>query len=463
MSEFLEFVLDRLQSGLLLVLLTGIAAGAVIAITYRFYRKKHGERKFPWARTILWLLLLGYLLIVLYATVFRWFGGYQQWNLHLFRTWREAWNNFSAKSWANVLLNIAMFVPFGFLLPLFGKKLEKWYVTIPAGIGASMLIELLQLLLNRGVCDVDDLFCNSLGAVMGYFAFRAARSLFGEKGKRLKPMLCYGALALAPVVAVGGIFGAYQLKEYGNLPEAAAYRVNLDHLEWKLECTLPEVTGDIPVYRTKTMSKADCDAFAREMAALNGQEVQMVSYYQEMAYYNLSQNIMMVYYHDGSYEFGWFDYELDYGAQADRETVEQALQRYSIMVPEAAEFRAEQNGCYSFTCDEVTDGDQLLDGTLRVQLGTDGSVQWIENRLVCYTHHKNVPVISPEKAYEQLKNGEFGYAEALKHDASNSVNVISCVLDYEIDTKGFYQSVYRFEVLIPETGNICSAMIPAMK
>ena len=43
---------------------------------------------------------------------------------------------------------------------------------------------------------------------------------------------------------------------------------------------------------------------------------------------------MMVYYHDGSYEFGWFDYELDSGARADRETVEQALQLFDELLDE---------------------------------------------------------------------------------------------------------------------------------
>jgi len=48
-------------------------------------------------------------------------------------------------------------------------------------------------------------------------------------------------------------------------------------------------------------------------------------------------------------------------------------------------------------------------------------------------------------------------------EAAEIDTLISCTLDYEIDTKGFYQPVYIFEILIPETGNICVAMIPAIK
>lgn len=464
MSEFLEYVLWQLQNSLVLVLLAGIIAVAVVAITYLIHKRKYkGERKFPWGKTILSLVFLGYLVIVLYATILRNAGGYREWNLHLFRAWREAWNNFSTKNWANVLLNIAMFMPLGFLLPLMWKKFRKWYVTIPVGFTTSLAIELLQLAISRGICDVDDLFCNTLGAAMGYFVIMAFLSLFNEKGKRIKPVLAYVCLTLVPVIAIGSIFLSYHAQKYGNLPEAAGYRVNLNHLEWKVDCQLSDSSENIPVYRTQTMSKADCDAFAEEMASLTGQEVDMVSYYQEMAYYNLTQGIMMVYYHDGSYEFGGFDHSIAQWDEADRETVENALKMYPVVVPEAAEFASEGDGWYSFTCDRHIDGAVMMDGTLRIHYGVDDTIRRIENNLVWYTYYKDVEVISPKEAYAKLMSGAFTYADALKSHAKDSVTVISCTMDYEIDTKGFYHPVYIFEILIPETGNTCVAMIPAMK
>ena len=465
MSEFLQYVLYLLKNSIVLVLLAGVLAAAVLAVVFLIHRKKYkGQKKFPWGRIFLWMIFFGYIIIVIYATMLRWTGFFnREWNLHLFRAWREAWNNFSAKNWANVLLNIAMFGPLGFLLPLLGKKFRRWYLTIPAGFGISLVIELLQLAMGRGICDVDDLFCNALGAAMGYFAIMAILALFHEKGMRTKPFLKFTCLLLIPCVAIGSIFAAYGIKEYGNLPEAAAYGVNLNHLEWKVECELPDSAGNVPVYRTQTMTKAECDAFAKEMASLIGQTVDMVSYYQEMAYYNLSRGIMQVYYHDGSYSFGGFDHDVTQWDMVDRETVVDALKDYPIVVPEAAEFAAEGDGWYSFTCDRHIDGAQMLDGTLRVRYGVDDTVRRIENKLVWYEHYEDVPVISPAQAYQKVKSGAFTYAEALKRHATGSVSVVSCTLDYAIDTKGFYQPVYVFEIRIPETGNSCFAMIPAMK
>ena len=174
-------------------------------------------------------------------------------------------------------------------------------------------------------------------------------------------------------------------------------------------------------------------------------------------------DIMMIYYNDGSYEFGGYDHNTTEWEEVDRKTVENALEMYPITIPEAAQFTSEGDGWYSFTCERHIDGAVMLDGTLRVRYGIDDTIRRIENNLIWYTHYKDAKVISQEDAYEKLRSGAFRYAEALNNHSSDSVTVISCTLDYEIDTKGFYQPVYIFEILIPETGNTCLAIIPAMK
>ena len=463
MSEFLEYVLWQLQNSLILVLLAGIAAAAVVAVAYLIHKRKYrGEQKFPWGKTVLWLVFLGYLVIVLYATILRNAGGYRDWNLHLFRAWREAWNNFSTKNWANVLLNIAMFTPLGFLLPLLGRKFRKWHITVPTGFAASLVIELVQLALGRGICDVDDLFCNTLGAAMGYFAVMFLLSLFG---KQYKHAGAYLSLTLVPAIAIGSIFAAYHMKEFGNLPDAAAYSVNLDHLNWTVTCELPNSSEQASVYRTQTLNKTDCDALAAEIAALCGTEVDMVSYYQEMAYYNFPTGIAMIYYHDGSFEFRVFNQTFEIGQKPERESIEQALEQYPILIPEAAEFAVEEDGWYSFTCDQYIDGAVMMDGTLRVHHEvTESHTQLeVENHLVWYTHYKDIAIISPAEAFDALKEGRFAYAESLKRYAGDSVTVVSCELDHAIDTKGFYQPVYRFSLTFGPGGDIWDVMIPAIK
>ena len=470
MSEFLRYVLYELNNSFMLVLLAGVAALVVLGITYFVHtRKFKGEKKFPWAKAFLWLMFAGYMTIVVYATILRGSGGYREWNLHLFRAWREAWNNFSTKNWANVLLNVAMFGPLGFLLPLLSKKFRKWYLTIPTGFGTSLLIELIQLTMGRGICDVDDLFCNTLGAVIGYFMVMTFLSIFNEKGKRAKPFLAYVSFTLASVMAICGIFIIYQVKEYGNLPNAAAYTNNTRDTTWTLECDLPSVSAEVPVYKTQTRSIEECDAFAEEFRKLVGTEYTTISYYQEAAYYmdqagdENGTHFLFLSYLDPSYEYFYGRMDNPAWVDADRETIEAALSHLPVFIPVYAEFTAEGNGWHTFTVDQHMDGAVMVDGKLRCRYAEDGTIRELENHLLSYTYHDVVTVISPEKAYERLCEGNFYDRGFFEYMNPTHVNVTSCTLEYEVDTKGFYQPVYYFDVASKDGTYEYRAMIPAMK
>ncbi len=68
-------------------------------------------------------------------------------------------------------LNIVLFMPLGFLLPLIWPKLNKMKSVLIAGISLSLLVEISQLLNIRST-DIDDLIANTAGAILGFFIFR---------------------------------------------------------------------------------------------------------------------------------------------------------------------------------------------------------------------------------------------------------------------------------------------------
>lgn len=73
------------------------------------------------------------------------------------------------------LLNVALFLPFGFLGSGYACKVgrgKRLLIVTSLSLAASLVIELLQLALpvNR-VCDVDDLLFNTLGGLLGCVAF----------------------------------------------------------------------------------------------------------------------------------------------------------------------------------------------------------------------------------------------------------------------------------------------------
>ena len=68
----------------------------------------------------------------------------------------------------NFIGNITMFIPVGIVWPIVYKDLNKPWKVIAAGIGFSLLIEIIQLPFYDRVTDIDDLILNSAGYLIGY-------------------------------------------------------------------------------------------------------------------------------------------------------------------------------------------------------------------------------------------------------------------------------------------------------
>lgn len=72
---------------------------------------------------------------------------------------------------SNSFLNVLLFVPLGFFLPVLWKHFEKLHRTVLFGFCTSMLIEVLQIFTFRAT-DVNDLMTNTFGTLLGWCAGR---------------------------------------------------------------------------------------------------------------------------------------------------------------------------------------------------------------------------------------------------------------------------------------------------
>ena len=68
----------------------------------------------------------------------------------------------------NACLNVLLFVPFGFFLPMLWKEFRSIKRVALAGIVATFFIEISQLFTGRAT-DIDDIITNSIGTLIGYF------------------------------------------------------------------------------------------------------------------------------------------------------------------------------------------------------------------------------------------------------------------------------------------------------
>ena len=100
----------------------------------------------------------------------------------------DAWNITS-------VLNVIMFIPFGFFLPLLSKM--KYQVFVCAGILFSFIIECAQLIIaivvgyTTRVVDINDIIFNAIGTISGIIIFRVFwRLIKSIYGKNVSNLLC---------------------------------------------------------------------------------------------------------------------------------------------------------------------------------------------------------------------------------------------------------------------------------
>lgn len=137
--------------------------------------------------SMVWFLLVVYL-AVMFVTVFlsREPGSRQGIDMTLFGTWGD-----TPQAHAFVIENILLFVPFGILYPLavsatdrkpdLRKKIGWEKFTVLWGFLISVGIETVQLMTERGYCQLDDVVMNTLGALVGYVVFATLKFIFKKK------------------------------------------------------------------------------------------------------------------------------------------------------------------------------------------------------------------------------------------------------------------------------------------
>lgn len=122
------------------------------------------------------LFLLAYFALVLGKTViYRPVGAVEEANTYPFWSYVEG---FTKRRYVLVqnLLNIILFLPIGFLLGGIFKSRRLLKVVL-YGMGLSLTVEVLQLLFEKGLCEFDDIFHNTVGSVLGLFILYGIRWL----------------------------------------------------------------------------------------------------------------------------------------------------------------------------------------------------------------------------------------------------------------------------------------------
>ena len=136
--------------------------------------KKKTQRRFSG----LWLTLYGAVMVWLLFFGSRTYGGgtvSSRCNFVPFLTikqmiqlMKDPNGSFVTFSAINLIGNVVMFIPLGYLLPKTFPKLKNFFRLFFWVTVSVVLVETLQLITTLGSCDIDDLILNLSGAILGY-------------------------------------------------------------------------------------------------------------------------------------------------------------------------------------------------------------------------------------------------------------------------------------------------------
>ncbi len=168
----------------------GVITVGILLLGYYFYRKKGGLYTITNVQGITVFLLAAWLTLVVGLTLLdrgAHYGG--RINYWLFSGYVAAWNNRSFGEFQQIVFNLIMFMPLGFLLPLLGKSFQRAVPVLLVSLLLSLGVETAQLLTARGIFDLDDLLHNTLGGLAGFSLLDAV--LTSAKQKKLSIELAY--------------------------------------------------------------------------------------------------------------------------------------------------------------------------------------------------------------------------------------------------------------------------------
>jgi glycopeptide antibiotics resistance protein len=157
-----------------------LALALIIISIYNYKQQKLFERVLKYQEKIHYIigyLLMFYLLIMLKEVIG--FPSISNWQRVLNVHGNIFDPNISLIPFVNGVLhsdylNVVMFIPLGFFLPLMWRKYHNGFETIKFSFYLSLFIELSQLFTRFRATDINDLITNTIGAAVGwsvYFVF----------------------------------------------------------------------------------------------------------------------------------------------------------------------------------------------------------------------------------------------------------------------------------------------------
>lgn len=454
MSHYILWFLQVFAVALILLL-----SGSLLLLAVRQLRISRGAQLPPLrpGRILLDLALAGDVLMTVILTLIS-RGTVTMTQFHLFASWREAWNAWSPHLFEQLFLNIGVFVPFGALLAMRFARLRRVWAIGGISFAFSLGIETLQLLFQRGVFDVDDLFCNTLGGIFGgalvCVVVHCVRRRPGRAMLAALPLLAGG-------LACAAFFSSYTAQPYGNLSLAPTYRYPMGDVTVTVATPAGSEPAQAAVYTAHTYAAQEIEQAGTSLlrAALACDETQIsVEHYAHASTFDLpAAGVSLTYTHDGS----WYLSHASSGtfpapAIGSAEALADWLGGFGLDLT-GADIVYAGNSLWHVTPAQPSNGAPA--GRITCTFRQDGA--WtIDADIPTLDKVADEPILTPAEVVDTIRAGRFRWFYD-QIDSFSSLSLNALTLTWRTDTKGYQVPVWQASLTVD--GQHAILLIPALK
>lgn len=430
--------------------------------------------------TFILLLLFCWLIIVFGITTLSRAANYKSMiNIHMFSGYINAWNKWSLSEFQLIIFNIIMFIPLGLLLPLYNDKFKRFIPTLLVSLGITLGIECIQLVTNMGIFELDDIFHNTLGGVIGFFLISGILDCIEHKKFVLKSVLKAIAIPMTICIIFLIALTIYSTKELGNMPILPAEKQNMKGITVNLETDLSEKASSVALYKNKCANNIEngkriADILINEYQLTREGKIYIDGINRLFEFKDSTgQKYMLTYVlPDGTWTFtNLSNPEERKVSSSDEKYQKQSLEKWmkkNNILPNNVKYSLQEKKYLRWdvkTPNSIkTYSKNFGEGLIMVTPSEKNIPSSIFYSIIENTYIKNIDIISPKQAYEKIKNGDFDVYPGF--NKGDTLNIKSVDISYVYDTKGYYQPVYQFKVQVNQVNKedyIIDIKIPAMK
>ncbi len=410
-------------------------------------------------RITCFLALGGYLCFLFYFTILsRAITPTEQMLIHYrpFSSYIAAWHQCEFRPWYNIVGNILMFFPLGFLCAFLWPKKISLLKVILIGCLLSLVIEIVQVTTYRGIAEIDDIINNTFGTLCGYCIQKIlfCKDAFKRKIFYLLPF-CMATLACLTLLIV------YQTKEFGNFRQYSQ-PINMHGITVDSNVEFSTEQATAPVFNKLSWSIDEAMSFAKSFAEQHNiiwSDASPTVFEDETLWYKTDDKTaqLIINTADGTYEYNKDEQEEMFLGFSENE-IHVYLENIGVNISEDAVFSKDESVYYLQSPFIALEQDIYQGGEIELALSEDGKLLNLAYALQKGVLHSEVPIKSEQEAFQEIQEGKF--ISAISDISDITIENLSLI--YVEDSKSFLQPYYQFSCKNSE-GTQWNILIRAMK